>query len=90
MHEKQYSFVYVSNLQAVLFSIAEYVREIFQTIQSLSESQLSDEAKKIKDMTPAPMNTMLEKQPRDEAVKHWRDRKSIVAIDVQGTTPLGK
>ena len=37
-------------------------------------------------MTPAPMNTMLQKQPRKEATDAWRKRKSMVVQEVPGTT----
>ena len=38
-------------------------------------------------MAPAPMNTMLEKQPRQEATEAWRKRKAIVEQEVPGTLP---
>lgn len=33
-------------------------------------------------MTPTPMNTMIEKQPREEAIEAWRKRKAMVVQDV--------
>jgi hypothetical protein len=36
-------------------------------------------------MTPAPMNTMLEKQPRDKATELWKKRKSMVVQEVPRT-----
>ena len=48
----------------------------------------SDEIKKaykeLVDITPAPMNTMLEKQPRKEAIK-MIERKEMVVADVPPT-----
>ena len=38
-------------------------------------------------MTPAPMNTMLEKQPRQEAIEKRAQRKSMVVHDVPQTAP---
>ena len=38
-------------------------------------------------MTPAPMKTMLEKQPRKEATEAWRKRKAMVVQQVPGTLP---
>jgi hypothetical protein len=36
-------------------------------------------------MTPAPMNTMLEKQPRNEAIKKMIERKEMVVANVPPT-----
>jgi len=36
-------------------------------------------------MTPDPMNTMLEKQPRAEAIELWQRRKSMVVEEVPST-----
>jgi hypothetical protein len=38
-------------------------------------------------MEPAPMNTMLQKQPREAATEAWRKRKSMVVQEVPGTLP---
>jgi hypothetical protein len=38
-------------------------------------------------MTPAPMNTMLEKQQREEAIKKRDDRKKMPLCDVPPTNP---
>ena len=35
--------------------------------------------------TPAPMNTMLEKQQRDKATESWKKRKSMVVQEVPRT-----
>ena len=41
-------------------------------------------------MTPEPMNTMLTKQPKDEAIKKRKERKLMVVEEVPPTTPCGK
>ena len=46
---------------------------------------MEKEKKAIKKMTPKPMNTMLCKQPRDEAVKKRKDRKAMLVKDVPPT-----
>lgn len=38
-------------------------------------------------MTPEPMNTMLTKQPKDEAIKKRKERKLMVVEEVPPTTP---
>ena len=35
-------------------------------------------------MAPAPMNTMLEKQPRKETTEAWRKRKAMIVQEVPG------
>ena len=46
---------------------------------------LKKESKNLKEMTPQPMNTMLLKQPRDEAIKKRSERKAMVVKDVPPT-----
>lgn len=46
-------------------------------------------AKELKDMTPAPMSTMLAKQPVAEALKKKTKREKKVVKDVPQTTPSG-
>lgn len=49
------AYMYISTL-------SEYVEEIFQEYLSSSKDELEEAARKLKNMTPAPMNTMLQKQ----------------------------
>ena len=50
--------------------ILDYVDEIFSTIcLSIKTKALKKAREALKTMTPAPMNTMLEKQPKSEAIK---------------------
>ncbi len=53
-----------------------------------NEELLEKDRKGIKDMTPKPMNTMLTKQPRDEAIKKRTERKAMVTKDVPPTAGL--
>ena len=50
------------------------------------ETILEKERKAIKEMTPKPMNTMLTKQPKEEAIKKHQKRKAMVAKDVPPTS----
>lgn len=68
----------------------DYVEEIFQTYLKTSKDDLDDAASRLRRMTPAPMNTMLEKQPRGEAIKKRDKRKSLVVADVPPTTPVSQ
>ena len=63
------------------------MEEIFQTYLKTSKDDLDDAASRLKRMTPAPMNSMLKKQPRGEAIEKREKRKSMVVADVPPTTP---
>jgi len=71
----------------VTYFFVDYVEEIFQTYLKTSKDDLDDAASRLRRMTPAPMNTMLEKQPRGEAIEKREKRKSLVVADVPPTTP---
>ena len=47
-----------------------------------SKDDLKDVATKLQKETPAPMNTMLEKQPRAEALQKRAERSKMVTKDV--------
>ncbi|XP_015751817.1 PREDICTED: uncharacterized protein LOC107331715 isoform X2 [Acropora digitifera] len=66
----------------------DYVEEIFQTFMKASKDNLKDAATKLQEETPAPMNTMLEKQPRAEALQKRAERSKMVTKDVPPTTPV--
>lgn len=51
------------------------------------EDTLNKANKELVDMSPAPMDNMLEKQPRTEALKNKEIRKGLVAKDVPPTAP---
>lgn len=70
----------------ILF-FSDYVEEIFQTFLNASKDELVNAAAKLSEKTPAPMNTMLEKQSRDEAMKKKEERSQMVVKDVPPTTP---
>lgn len=68
----------------------EYVEDIFQTFLHASKDNLKKAAKALKEKTPAAMNTMLEKQPRAEALKKREDRKKMVVKNIPPTTPVSQ
>ena len=67
--------------------ILGYVEEIFQTYMNASRDELKDANTKLYEKTPAAMNTMLEKQPRVEALLKRQQRSKMVVTDVPPTTP---
>ena len=62
---------------------------MFQTYISSSEDELQQAARKLRNMTPAPINTMLQKQPREEAVAKKIKRSKMVVTDVPPTSTPG-
>lgn len=48
--------------------------------------QLAAATQELTEMTPAPMNTMLEKQPVAEAIEKRRRRRAMIVADVPPTT----
>lgn len=71
-------------------TLTEYVEEIFQEYLNSTKDELEEAARKLKAMTPAPMNTMLEKQPRGEAMEKRDKRAKMVVVDVPPTNPPGR
>jgi hypothetical protein len=66
--------------------LSDYVEEMYQTFLGSTKEELTSARMKLKEMTPAPMNTMLEKQTKEEALQKRAKRKSIVVVDVPPTT----
>lgn len=62
--------------------------EVFQTIvTAIKKTQLESAFQELKSMTPSHMNTMLEKQSREEALKKRDDRRLMTLPNVPPTTP---
>ena len=72
-------------IYATLF--LDYVEEIFQTFLKATKAELKEAAQKLNDKSPAPVNEMLQKQPREEALKKREERRKMVTKDVPPTTP---
>ncbi|XP_020624355.1 uncharacterized protein LOC110061837, partial [Orbicella faveolata] len=66
----------------------DYVEEIFQTFLSASNDDLKGAAAKLKQITPLPMNSMLERESKTDAIKKKTDRSKKVVEDVPPTTPV--
>ena len=67
-------------------SILAYVEKIYQTyVATSSKKTLHDAHQELDVMTPDPMNTMFEKQPREVAIQKQKVRKSLVVNDVPTT-----
>ena len=62
---------------------------MFQTYLSSSKDELQQAARKLRNMTPAPINTVLQKQPREEAIAKNIKRSKMVVTDVPPTSTPG-
>ena len=71
----------------IIFMLEGYVHEVWETLLGAMKKKdiLENEKKMIKEITPAPMNTMLAKEPRDEAIKKCEERKKMITKDVPPT-----
>ena len=68
--------------------VLDYVDEIFYTIcGSIKAKTFTKAREELKTMTPPPMNTMLEKQPKSEALKKREDRRQMQVKDVPPSIP---
>ena len=70
-----------------IYFLSGYVEEIFETFMEASKDQLKQAAQELKEKTPPPMNTMLQKQPREEALQKKAARSKMVTENVPPTTP---
>lgn len=57
---------------------------------TMDKKTLNAAKTKLIEMTPSPMNSMLEKQPKQDAIKIHLERKQMKAIDVPPTAAPGK
>ncbi|KAK3739297.1 hypothetical protein QZH41_019550, partial [Actinostola sp. cb2023] len=65
----------------------EYVEDIYQTfILAQQENTLPAASQELTDMTPLPMDTMLNKQSKQEAIEKRNKRRNMVIQDVPPTT----
>lgn len=71
----------------VTYFFVDYVEEIFQTYLKTSKDDLDDAARRLRRMTLAPMNMMLEKQPRGEAIKKGKRERVWLLLMSLPTTP---
>ena len=56
-------------------------------MKSIEQNFLHEAKQTLKEMTPSPMNTMLQKQAKEDAIKKHIERKQMKAVDVTPTTP---
>ena len=79
--------VSLSYSKYIYFALLDYVDEIYTTFLNSGGETLKHAYKALVDMTPARMNTMLEKQSRDDAIAKMQQRKGTVTVDVPPTAP---
>lgn len=68
------------------FDIPDYVEDIYQSLLvAQQDNQLATAVEELKNMTPKPMNTMLEKQDKAVAIGIREQRKEMKVVDVPPT-----
>ena len=67
----------------------DYVEDIYQTLLEAMNTTncLGSAVRELKEMTPLPMNTMLDKETRESALDSRQRRKKMVPKNVPPTTP---
>ena len=65
--------------------LAAYIGEMFKVLEESADVTFKDAAQTLKKLTPAPMNRMLQRMPREEALKKHEARKLMKTIDVPAT-----
>lgn len=67
----------------------DYVGELFKFYMTLSKQQLQDACNDMKKMVPQPIDSMLDKQPREEAIRMREKKMNMVTTAVPPTAPSG-
>ena len=67
----------------------DYVEDVYQTLLEAMNTTncLGSAVRELKEMTPLPMNTMLDKVTRESALDSRQKRKKMVPKNVPPTTP---
>lgn len=67
----------------------DYVEDIYQTLLEAMNTTncLGSAVRELKEMTPLPMNTMLDKETRESALDSRQKRQKMVPKNVPPTTP---
>ncbi|CAB3998933.1 Hypothetical predicted protein [Paramuricea clavata] len=65
----------------------DYVQEIYETFLSATEKDLKSKEVELKQMCPPAMNTMLNKQTKEEEVRKRNDRREMTIEDVPPSIP---
>lgn len=67
----------------------DYVEDIYQTLLEAMNTTncLGNAVRELKEITPLPMNTMLDKETRESALDSRQKRKKMLPKNVPPTTP---
>ena len=75
-------------LNIVSINFTGYVDDIFETlVKAMKANSLQQAIEKLTELTPPPMHTMLDKQPRSDAIAKKKARDSMTYEEVPPTTP---
>ena len=82
-------YIYAYFIISWSFFSLDYVHEIYETFleENQHEDSLASAAKQLQEMTPSPMNSMLEKESQETALRKKQKRQSVTVQNVPPTTP---
>ena len=82
-------FLMKNYIKYIIYNVlTDYVEDIYQTmIEAIRSKQLGDAIDELKEQTPSPMNTMLNKQSKEEAIQKRNTRDRMLLVDVPPTNP---
>lgn len=72
-------------LRKVCLPVLEYVTEIYQTMIKTPRQELKQLVEELKQQVPEPMNSMLEKKSREDAIQKHKSRKQKETVIVTPT-----
>ena len=79
-------FILACNKKCNFFSFEGYVQEVYDAfLECLKNGYLEKELEELEKMTPEFMNTMMNKQSREDAIKKRDERKAMIVDDVPPT-----
>lgn len=68
----------------MVFWNLDYVEDVYQTMLSnVNSDVLQNTIQELKDMTPLPMNIMLKKENKKDAIEKHKRRKTMTVRDVR-------
>ena len=77
-----------SQLYGYIVFFKDCVDEMYETIvDAILGKKVEKKMEEIKNETPAPLNTMLEKQPRSDAIQKKKIREGMLIHNVPPTNP---
>ncbi len=79
----------LARLNILILYLTEYVEELYKVLTTSSSDELAIARRILKENTPKPINRMLDRVPKEVAIKKYMERKAMSTVDVPGTSSGG-